>query len=105
MTLLTLLILIYLALLLWFGIRGNTKDRNLSGLLTTGGSTSALLCALSLVSTIIGGSATLGIGGLAQKIGPAAFWWLGVGAIGLVVHGLFVAPVIRRSGAMTLPHL
>ena len=68
MTLLSLLIVGYLALLLWFGIRGNTKDRTLSGLLTTGGTTSAALCALSLVSTIIGGSATLGIGGLAQKI-------------------------------------
>lgn len=105
MTLLSLLIVCYLALLLWFGIRGNTKDRTLSGLLTTGGTTSAALCVLSLVSTIIGGSATLGIGGLAQKIGPAAFWWLGVGTIGLFLHGLFVAPVIRRTKAMTLPHL
>lgn len=105
MTLLTLLLITYFAGLLWFGLRGAPKETTLSGLLTTGGTTGALFCAFSLVSTIIGGSATLGIGTLAQKIGPAAFWWFGVGAVGLAVHGLFVAPVIRRSGALTLPHL
>ena len=105
MTLLTFLILLYLAALLWFGLRGNTGDRGLRALLTTGGTTGAILCALSLVSTIIGGSATLGIGALAQKTGSAAFWWLGVGALGLALHGLFVAPAIRRSGAVTLPDL
>ncbi len=103
--LLTLLLLAYLAALLWFGLHGNTQDMTLRSLLTTGGTTGALLCALSLVSTIIGGSATLGIGALAQKIGPAALWWFIVGAAGLFLHGLFVAPVIRRSGALTLPHL
>ena len=105
MMLLTILILLYLALLLWLGIRGTKKDQTLRSFLTTSGTTSATLCALSLVSTVIGGSATLGIGSLAQKIGPAAFWWLGVGAIGLVIHGLFVAPYIRQTSAMTLPHL
>ena len=105
MTLLTFLLLLYFAGLLWFGLRGSPKETSLSGLLTTGGTTGALFCALSLVSTIIGGSATLGVGSLAQKIGPAAFWWFGVGAIGVTIHGLCVAPIIRRSGALTLPHL
>ena len=54
-----------------------TKEQNARNFLTASGSASAILCALSLVSTIIGGSATLGIGALAQKIGTAAFWWLG----------------------------
>ena len=103
MTLLTWLLLAYLAVLLWFGIRGGSEDREIKSLLTAGGATGALLCALSLVSTIIGGSATLGMGALTQKIGPAAFWWLGVGAIGLFLHGLLVAPAIRASGAVTLP--
>ncbi|MDO5532426.1 hypothetical protein [Sutterella sp.] len=103
MTILTALILIYLAALLWFGIRGNTHDHTIRSLLTAGGATGAVLCALSLVSTIIGGSATLGIGSLAQKTGAGAFWWLGVGTAGLFLHGLFVAPAIRASGAITLP--
>ena len=88
MNYLTLLVLAYLAALLWFGIRGGTRERELNAFLTAGGSAGALLCAFSLVSTIIGGSATLGMGALAQKVGPAAFWWLGVGAVGLFLHGL-----------------
>ncbi len=103
--LLTILLLAYLAALLWFGLYGNTRDATLRTLLTTGGTTGTILCALSLVSTIIGGSATLGVGTLAQKIGPAAVWWFIVGATGLFLHGLLVAPVIRLSGALTLPHL
>ena len=80
-----------------------TKEQNARNFLTASGSASAILCALSLVSTIIGGSATLGIGALAQKIGTAAFWWLGVGAIGLFLHGLWIARAIRSTGACTLP--
>ena len=70
MNYLTLLVLAYLAALLWFGIRGGTRERELNAFLTAGGSAGALLCAFSLVSTIIGGSATLGMGALAQKVGP-----------------------------------
>lgn len=80
-----------------------TKTENAVNFLTAGASAGTILCALSLVSTIIGGSATLGIGTLAQKIGAAAFWWLGVGAIGLFLHGWLIAPVIRSTGACTLP--
>ena len=64
MNYLTLLVLAYLAALLWFGIRGGTRERELNAFLTAGGSAGALLCAFSLVSTIIGGSATLGMGAL-----------------------------------------
>lgn len=80
-----------------------SSQENAKTFLTGSVTAGAFLCALSLVSTIIGGSATLGIGTLTQKIGAAAFWWLGVGAIGLFLHGLFVAPAIRASGACTLP--
>ena len=80
-----------------------SSQENAKTFLTGSATAGAFLCALSLVSTIIGGSATLGIGTLTQKIGAAAFWWLGVGAIGLFLHGLFVAPAIRASGACTLP--
>ncbi len=41
--LLTLLLLAYLAALLWFGLYGNTRDVTLRSLLTTGGTTGVLL--------------------------------------------------------------
>jgi SSS family solute:Na+ symporter len=38
MNYLTLLVLAYLAALLWFGIRGGTRERELNAFLTAGGS-------------------------------------------------------------------
>ena len=99
------LLTLYILLLIGLSVYRSkqTKNQNAVNFLTASASAGAILCALSLVSTIIGGSATLGIGTLAQKIGAAAFWWLGVGAIGLFIHGWLIAPVIRSTGACTLP--
>lgn len=105
MTALLGLILCYLAFLTWYGLKGGLRRETLVQFLTTGGKTGVVLCALSLVSTIVGGSATLGIGGLAQKTGAAAFWWLGVGAIGLLIHGWLIAPKIRALPCVTLPEV
>ena len=74
MNMLTGLVLIYLIVLMWFGFCGERHSSSGRAFLTSGGRAGALLCALSLVSTIIGGSATLGMGSLAQKIGSGAFW-------------------------------
>ena len=100
MSALTLLVLVYLAGVLWFGLSGAKHAENSRTFLTNGGTTGVLFCALSLVSTILGGSATLGMGSLAQKTGTAAFWWLGVGAVGLLLHGLIAAPKIRALPAV-----
>ena len=105
MSALTLLVLVYLAGVLWFGLSGAKHAENSRTFLTNGGTTGVLFCALSLVSTILGGSATLGMGSLAQKTGSAAFWWLGVGAVGLLLHGLIAAPKIRALPAVTLPEV
>lgn len=99
------IVLVYLAVLLGYGLVGTQKTRDSRVFLTNNASTGVLFCALSLVSTIVGGSATLGMGALAQKTGAAAFWWLGVGAVGLALHGWLMAPKIRAMGAVTLPEV
>lgn len=105
MNALSYLIIAFLLALTYLSLSNPKRARGLQDFATAGGTMSSLLCALSLVSTIIGGSATLGMGALAQKVGEAAFWWLGVGAIGLIVHGWAVAPLIRKMPAMTLPEV
>lgn len=105
MSTLTSLVLIYIAFLLWIGLRGERFSGSGRAFLTSGGRASTMICSLSLVSTIIGGSATLGMGSLAQKTGAGAFWWLGVGAVGLFFHGLLIAPKIRSMQAATLPEV
>lgn len=59
----------------------------------------------SLVSTIIGGSSTIGLAGLAFQMGLVGAWWLLVGSIGLITLGLFFAKKVRSFGVFTLPEL
>lgn len=104
-TILTILVSAYFLFVLWYGLRGTHQTHEGKDFLTANQNVGWLFCALSLVSTIIGGSATLGMGTLAQKTGTAAFWWLGVGAIGLIIHGWLIVPKIRRMKAVTLPEV
>lgn len=59
----------------------------------------------SVLASCVGGSATIGMAGLAFEVGTPAFWWLGSGASGLVILTVFLARTIRQSGAYTLPQM
>lgn len=66
---------------------------------------SASYVALSIVASCVGGSATIGMAGLAWNVGTPAFWWLGTGAIGLLILTFFLARIVRQSGAKTMPEM
>lgn len=59
----------------------------------------------SIMASCVGGSATIGMTGLAWHAGWPAFWWLGSGACGLVILALFLARKTRESGALTMPEI
>lgn len=61
--------------------------------------------AMSIVASCVGGSATIGMAGLAWQVGTPAFWWLGSGATGLLVLTFFLARKVRQSGARTMPEI
>ena len=60
---------------------------------------------ISIIASCVGGSATLGMAGLAWQAGTPAFWWLGSGACGLMALTLFLAKKVRESGASTMPEM
>lgn len=60
---------------------------------------------LTLMATILGASATLGVAAKAESLGFPAAWWLASGAIGLALQGFLLSVRIRESGARTLPEL
>ncbi|MBR6020991.1 MAG: sodium:solute symporter, partial [Kiritimatiellae bacterium] len=60
---------------------------------------------LTLMATMLGASATLGVAEKAEKIGFPAAWWLLAGAAGLALQGWMLSERIRESGAWTLPEL
>ena len=61
--------------------------------------------AFSIVVSCVGASATIGMIGMAFSVGTPAFWWLGMGAAGLLLLSLLLARKVRRSGAYTMPHM
>jgi SSS family solute:Na+ symporter len=70
-------------------------NRNRSTLLITG----------SLIATVVGGSATVGLAGLGFTRGLTGMWWLLAGTVGLLVLGLFFAEKVRKFALYTLPGL
>lgn len=65
----------------------------------------AIAVSFSLLASCIGGSATLGMIGLAWQIGAPAFWWLGSGSAGLLILGFLLARKVRSSRAKTMPEI
>jgi SSS family solute:Na+ symporter len=59
----------------------------------------------SLLATIIGGSATMGMAGFGFTRGLTGAWWILVGSIGLIILGLFFAGKVRKFALYTLPEL
>jgi SSS family solute:Na+ symporter len=59
----------------------------------------------SLLATIVGSSATLGMAGLGYTRGLTGAWWLLAGTVGLIILGLFFARKVRQFGLYTLPEL
>ena len=60
---------------------------------------------LTLMATVLGASATLGVAEKAETAGFPAAWWLLSGAAGLALQGAVLSARIRSSGARTLPEL
>lgn len=101
------LIVLYALLLLalaWLETRVSEAARE-DAFYVNGRSSGTGAVALSIIASCVGGSATLGMAGLAWQAGTPAFWWLGSGAAGLIVLTLFLARKVRASGVRTMPEL
>ena len=70
-----------------------------------GQSRGAIAVLMTLMATVLGASATLGVAARAESLGFPAAWWLLSGAIGLLLQGALLSARIRETGARTLPEL
>ena len=99
------IISLYFSGMLAIGIVSRRKARGADDFFVAGRRSSSPLIIGSLLATIVGGSATIGMAGLGFKQGLTGAWWLLVGSIGLVFLGLFLAKKVRSLALYTLPEL
>ena len=99
------IIAVYFLCMIAIGVASRKKARGVDDFFVAGRKGSSLFITGSLLATIVGGSATVGMAGLGFTQGLTGAWWLLVGSIGLVVLGLFFAEKVRRFGLYTLPEL
>jgi SSS family solute:Na+ symporter len=98
-------IVIYLAAMIAIGLASRRRARGVDNFFVAGRSGTSLFITGSLLATIVGGSATVGMAGLGFKQGLTGMWWLLVGSAGLIVLGIFWAGKVRELGLYTLPEL
>jgi len=87
------------------GLVSRKKAGGIDDFFVAGRKGGTLLITGSLLATIVGGSATVGMAGLGFSRGLTGVWWLLVGSIGLVFLGFFFAGKVRSFGLYTLPEL
>ncbi len=95
----------FFALLVLVGLFDWNKAGSFQDFVLAGRRQGVSMVSFSLMASCIGGSATVGVVGMAYGIGFPAFWWLGSGALGLVILGFFLANKLRKYDVNTLPDL
>ncbi|PKL35219.1 MAG: sodium:solute symporter [Spirochaetae bacterium HGW-Spirochaetae-1] len=99
------IIVIYFTIMIAIGISSRRSTGSTEGFFVAGRRGSTLFITGSLVATIIGGSAVIGMSGLGFSRGITGAWWMLAGSIGLLVLGLFFAEKVRAYALYTLPQL
>jgi len=96
---------VYFLGMIAIGLVSRREARGADDFLVAGRKGSSLFVTGSLLATIVGGSATVGMAGLGFTQGLTGVWWLLVGSIGLMVLGFFFAKRVRKFALYTLPEL
>ena len=99
------LLIIYFLVLGFICIRDLFKVKNFDDYVIAGRKQSSPFVFMSLMATVLGASATVGIAARAESIGFAAFWWLGVGAIGFWFQAAFLSKPVHDLDVRTLPEI
>jgi len=95
----------YFLCVITIGLFSRRRAREADDFFVAGRKGSPLLITGSLLATIVGASATVGMAGLGFSQGLTGAWWLLAGSIGLLILGLLFAKKVRKFGLYTLPEL
>ena len=99
------LLILYAVLLLGVGVWDRHTSHRFEEYVLAGRRHGTVFVTSGLLATALGASATMGVIQLAWQIGFPAFWWLGVGAIGLIIQAIFLSKKLFQCKVFTLPEL
>ena len=99
------IIAVYLAITIIIGIVSYRRVKKVDDFFVAGRKGRVAVITGSLLATIVGSSATLGMAGLGYTRGLTGAWWLLAGTVGLIFLGFFFAKKVRQFGLYTLPEL
>ncbi|MGB7725864.1 MAG: sodium:solute symporter family protein [Dehalococcoidales bacterium] len=99
------IVIVYFIAMITLGLSTRKQARSAGSYFVAGRSGSTLFITGSLLATIIGASATIGMAGLGFAHGLTGAWWILSGSVGLVVLGFLFARKVREYGFYTLPAL
>ncbi len=99
------ILLIYLAVLFSIGIHDYYSIKGFDDYVLAGRKQKQGIVTMSILATVVGASATMGISSLAARYGITAFLWLGSGGIALMLQSVFLSEKVRNLNVYTLPGL
>ncbi|MDX9800161.1 MAG: sodium:solute symporter family protein [Spirochaetia bacterium] len=99
------ILIIYLAVLFAIGIHDYYSIKGFDDYVLAGRKQKQGIVTMSILATVVGASATMGISTLAARYGITAFLWLGSGGIALMLQSVFLSERIRNLNVYTLPGL
>jgi len=99
------IIAVYFFLMIAIGLISRRKAKGADDFFVAGRKGTSVFIVGSLIATIVGGSATIGMAGMGFSLGLNGAWWLLSGSIGLIALGIFFARKVREYGLYTLPEL
>jgi solute:Na+ symporter, SSS family len=99
------IVIFYFIVVIGIGLASRRKHWGLDDFFVSGRRVSTIFITGSLLATIIGGSATIGMSGLGFTRGLTGSWWILCGSAGLMILGLYFAKKVREFGLYTLPEM
>lgn len=100
-----LIILLYLAALIGFGVWGKRKAKNAEDFRVAGRRLGPLFYTGTMSAVVLGGASTVGGIGLGYKFGISGMWLVVAIAVGVLILSLIFAPIITRLKLYTVSQM
>lgn len=101
----TVIIVLYLAVMLWFGWWGQRRVNNRADYLVAGRRLGPVFYAGTMAAVVLGGASAVGGMGLGYEFGLSGFWLVTAIGVGVLILSLCFAPLLQRLRIYTVTQM